>query len=119
WNHAWGAAPANLLPRHVLGAQPRTPGWTTATIRPCPADIESARGKVPTPRGPIKIDWTNGEAFNLSLSLPDGMSAVVELPAPDGSTGVFADGTAMAATKRGDRWHVDGEVTGSVRFEVK
>ncbi|QDV81618.1 Bacterial alpha-L-rhamnosidase [Stieleria magnilauensis] len=119
WNHAWGAAPANLLPRHVLGAQPRTPGWTTATIRPCPADIESARGKVPTPRGPIKIDWTNGEAFNLSLSLPDGMSAVVELPAPDGSTGVFADGTAVAATKRGDRWHVDGEVTGSVRFEVK
>ena len=21
WNHAWGAAPANLLPRFVLGAQ--------------------------------------------------------------------------------------------------
>jgi len=27
WNHAWGAAPANLLPRFVLGAQPLTPGW--------------------------------------------------------------------------------------------
>ena len=27
WNHAWGAAPANLLPRYILGAQPLTPGW--------------------------------------------------------------------------------------------
>jgi len=26
WNHAWGAAPANLLPRYVLGAVPATPG---------------------------------------------------------------------------------------------
>ena len=27
WNHAWGAAPANLLPRYVLGAEPLEPGW--------------------------------------------------------------------------------------------
>ena len=26
WNHAWGAAPANLLPRYVLGAQPLDSG---------------------------------------------------------------------------------------------
>ncbi|WP_145388459.1 family 78 glycoside hydrolase catalytic domain [Stieleria neptunia] len=119
WNHAWGAAPANLLPRHVLGAQPRTPGWTTATIRPCPGKLMLAHGKVPTPRGPVEIDWTNKATFNLSLSLPEGMSAVVELPAPDDSTGVFVDGAPRAAIQRGDRWHVDGEVTGSVRFEVK
>ena len=27
WNHAWGAAPANLLPRYLLGAASATPGW--------------------------------------------------------------------------------------------
>src|SRR6056297_806683 len=68
WNHAWGAAPANLLPRHILGVQARTPGWTTATIRPCPGDLKFARGKVPTPNGPIKVDWANEEIFRLSLS---------------------------------------------------
>ncbi|HEX6494770.1 MAG TPA: family 78 glycoside hydrolase catalytic domain [Acidobacteriaceae bacterium] len=34
WNHAWGAAPANLLPRFVLGVQSRTPGWARAEIAP-------------------------------------------------------------------------------------
>ena len=33
WNHAWGAAPANLLPRFVLGAQPLAPGWRRARIQ--------------------------------------------------------------------------------------
>ena len=37
WNHAWGAAPANLLPRFVLGVQPFAPGWKRAVIRPYPA----------------------------------------------------------------------------------
>ena len=27
WNHAWGAAPANLLPHYVLGVQSAAPGW--------------------------------------------------------------------------------------------
>jgi hypothetical protein len=33
WNHAWGAAPANLLPRFVLGVEPLEPGWSQASIR--------------------------------------------------------------------------------------
>ena len=57
WNHAWGAAPANLLPRYILGAQAAQPGWTVATIRPCTGGLKFARGRVPTPQGPIEIDW--------------------------------------------------------------
>ena len=53
WNHAWGAAPANLLPRFVLGAQASSPGWETAMIRPCPGKLKFARGKVPTSNGPM------------------------------------------------------------------
>ena len=47
------------------------------------------------------------------------MSAVVELPAPKESTGVFADGKPLNVTKRDDRWIVNDEVSGSVRLEVK
>ena len=119
WNHAWGAAPANLLPRFVLGAQPAAPGWTTAIIRPCPGGLRHARGQVPTPRGPISIDWENESTFVLSLVLPDGMTAQVDLPATDGATGVFVDGVSVAATKTGDRWRVNDEVSGSVSLEVK
>ena len=88
-------------------------------IRPCPGGLKHARGRVPTPRGPISIDWKNETTFVLSLVLPDGMTAQVDLPATDGATGVFVDGVSVAATKTGDRWRVNDEVSGSVSLEVK
>ena len=45
WNHAWGAAPANLLPRFVLGVRVLTPGWTKALIQPHPGTLVSAEGR--------------------------------------------------------------------------
>ena len=119
WNHAWGAAPANLLPRFVLGAQPAAPGWDTATIRPCTSGLRFARGKVPTPRGPIEVDWTNDSTFQLSLTLPEGMSAGIELPAADGTREVQVNGKAVAAKKLGDSWLLEGRFRGSNSFEVK
>ena len=65
WNHAWGAAPANQLPRWVLGAQPLAPGWTRALIRPNPGRLRFAEGKIPTPRGPIWVSWCHGATFQL------------------------------------------------------
>lgn len=119
WNHAWGAAPGNLLPRFILGAQPASPGWHTAAIRPCPGGLKHASGKVPTPRGAILIDWKNESTFKLSLTLPEGVSAQVDLPATEGSSGVWADGEQLSATKVGQRWIATDEVTGSVSLEVK
>lgn len=119
WNHAWGAAPANLLPRFVLGAQPLAPGWTTARIRPCPGNLTHARGRVPTTGGPISIDWANEATFTLSLTLPDGMTAQVELPAREGTTAVHLNGKPVAATKHNDRWIVNEVVSGSAKLELK
>lgn len=119
WNHAWGAAPANLLPRFVLGVQPATAGWATAMIRPCTGGLKHARGRVPTSRGPIEIDWNNESTFKISVSIPEGMVARVEVPAANGTTGIFADGKPVAATKGGGRWIVTEELTGSVKLEVR
>jgi hypothetical protein len=119
WNHAWGAAPANLLPRHILGVQPSAPGWRAATIRPCPGGLTFARGRVPTTRGPIEIDWNSEVTFKLSIALPDGMTAEMNLPAADGTSGVYVEGKSVAATKARDRWIVRDEVSGSVTVEVK
>ena len=119
WNHAWGAAPANLLPRFVLGVQPATAGWSRAIIRPCPGGLNFARGRVPTPRGPIEVDWKNDSTFTLSLTLPEGMTAKVELPAADGTTDVQVDGETVEATKSETRWILRDEVSGKVTIEAK
>jgi len=34
WNHAWGAAPANIIPRQLWGIQPKVPGFKVVHIRP-------------------------------------------------------------------------------------
>ena len=118
WNHAWGAAPANLLPRFVLGARPLTPGWRRALIQPNPGTLSSAEGKIPTPRGPIQIQWENDATFKLSLTLPPGMTARIELPATEDSQKILIDGNQAAAKRQGNWWILDENVSGTLSLEV-
>lgn len=118
WNHAWGAAPANLLPRYVLGVEPLQPGWATARIRPTPGNLIFARGRVPTPRGPISIDWRLGDTFVLNLSLPPGIKGKLDLPAIPGSSGVKINGQTVAAQTAGGRWLPIEPVSGTTTVEV-
>jgi hypothetical protein len=118
WNHAWGAAPANLLPRFVIGAEPLSPGWKKARIRPNPGELAHATCKVPTPLGPVTVAWKNGSAFEMDLRLPDGMSARLELPSPPDAKGVSINGRPVPARRVGSRWMVDEEVSGIVSIEV-
>lgn len=119
WNHAWGAAPANLLPRFVLGAQPLTPGWSRTLVRPNPGTLKFAEGKIPTPMGPIRVEWRQGQTFSLSLTLPAGMSAKVELPEIAGASGVFKAGQAIAAKRSSGCFILEEDVKGSISLEVR
>ena len=119
WNHAWGAAPANLLPRFILGVQALTPGWSRAVVRPFPGTLRHAEGKVPTPRGPIHARWEAGEVFKLTLELPAGVAARIELPATAQSNKVFVDDRRVAARRVGDRWVPDEDVSGKKTIEVR
>ena len=120
WNHAWGAAPANLLPRFLIGVQPMEPGWKMASIRPFPGPVEGARGKVPSPKGPITVVWKNSaREFVISISLPEGVPAKVDLPAPQGSKAVYLDGKQVDAELKEGRWILAQEVKGSCRIEVR
>jgi hypothetical protein len=119
WNHAWGAAPANLLSRYVLGVKPLAPGWSRAVIRPHPGPLKFAEGKIPTPRGPIALRWENSPLFRLAITLPDGVSGKVELPASGKGGSVFLNGKATRATRAGDRWHLEADVTGTATIELR
>jgi len=122
WNHAWGAAPANLLPRNILGVEPLEPGYRTVLVWPrCAgaADLAAvawARGKVPTAKGPITVDWRHtADGFHLDLELPPQTSALVRLP-PDWGQQVQVDGKSMTGTKHDGT--VDVEVTESGKHEL-
>ena len=119
WNHAWGAAPANLLPRFVLGVQVSKAGWEEAEIAPHPGDLKFANGMVPTPCGTIQIAWKYAPGFTLSAKLPSGMKAKVRLPASADSQGVWKDGKSVPAHRQEGWWALDDDVTGNVLLEVR
>src|SRR5690554_3095570 len=48
WNHAWGSAPANLIPRKLMGIEPMEPGFSKIKIKPQPATLKNASIKYPT-----------------------------------------------------------------------
>jgi hypothetical protein len=76
--HAWaGAAPVMLLSRGVLGVEALEPGYALCQVAPAPSGIASGHGAVPTPRGLIEVEWSNGKA---EVTLP----AATRARLPDG-----------------------------------
>jgi hypothetical protein len=119
WNHAWGAAPANLLPRYVLGVQPAVAGWRQARIRPSTSGLSYARGTIPTPLGPISVDWEVDQTLTLKLEIPDEMSALLELPTTAGATGVLVNGKPAKATLENGFWVLADSVRGKTVFTLR
>jgi len=81
WNHAWGAAPANIFPRKILGVEPLEPGFTRILIQPRPGALVWAEGKVPTVRGPVLVKYTRtAQLFRMTVEIPAGTSAKIGVP---------------------------------------
>lgn len=86
WNHAWGAAPANLIPRWLVGVWPASPGAATIRIAPQPAELGSFSAKVATIRGVVTVAFRqSGSEGELAVTLPGNTTAFVELPVPPGT----------------------------------
>jgi Bacterial alpha-L-rhamnosidase 6 hairpin glycosidase domain/Bacterial alpha-L-rhamnosidase C-terminal domain len=87
WNHAWGAAPGNIIPRYVLGLKPMTAGYGVVEIKPQLGTgvgtngLTSAAGIIPTIRGPVTISAENStNSFKLLVTVPGNMTANIVLP---------------------------------------
>ena len=117
WTHAWGAAPANLLPRFVAGVRIDRPGASHITVQPDPAGLRHCQARVPTIRGPVDVQWRAGETFALSLTMPAGMQARLNLPSI-GHRRVLLNGRPTATERRGKRLIVPGRHHGPLEVHV-
>ena len=120
WNHAWGAAPANIIPRLLMGVEPVEPGFRTLRIRPQPGGLARAALDLPTVRGPVHVDFDAAPAkFTLNVRLPANTSAEVYLPRLGSDDGtVLVDGVRRAGRISGD-FIVIGPVGGGVHTLVR
>lgn len=81
WNHAWGAVPANVIPRGLWGIKPKTPGFGVASIKPQIGQLKTSTITVPTVRGAIKGKYVhNGPRLQTyEIEIPGNMVAEFSL----------------------------------------
>ena len=86
WNHAWGAVPANVIPRGLWGIRPKTPGFGIATIKPQMSTLKSSTIKVPTIKGAINAKYTKDgpKLQTYEIDIPANMAAEFSLYSLDG-----------------------------------
>ncbi len=82
WNHAWGAAPANIIPMRLMGIEPLEPGFEKLRIKPQPADLNWATIIHPTIKGDVRLSFKNkpGESFVMNVNLPANTVGEVWIP---------------------------------------
>lgn len=84
WNHAWGAAPANIIPRFIVGVEPIEPGFSKFRIKPNTASLRNLDATVPIIRGTVKVSVRVDESqYRLNCTIPANTSAEVHIPALD------------------------------------
>jgi alpha-L-rhamnosidase len=94
WNHAWGAVPANIIPRRLMGVTPLEPGFGRIQIKPRVGSLRSGSLKTPTIRGPVYVAFNQkpGKSFSLTVRIPANTTADVYVPIRGGNDIVNIDG---------------------------
>lgn len=108
WNHAWGAAPGNLIPRFVLGLQPLGASFWRIRIQPhLGRTLSWVQGVVPTIRGPVGISASKAPGnFRLLVDIPGNVSAFIDLPAQNATNPIaLVDGKIVHGELR-NNWLV-------------
>ncbi|GAB3890144.1 alpha-L-rhamnosidase-related protein [Spirosoma agri] len=120
WNHAWGAAPANIIVRKLMGVEALTPAFETVQIKPQPDTLRQASLKLPTLRGPIHVSFDNTPtSFRLRATLPANMTGVVYLPRRSAKSQVQQNGKRIRAVAEGNFWKITAVSAGSYEWEVR
>lgn len=69
WNHAWGAAPANIVPRFLVGVRPACPGFAEVLVAPQPSRLRHVDATVPTPHGAVRVTMEPAADGRLNLRI--------------------------------------------------
>lgn len=121
WNHAWGAAPANIIPYKLMGVEPLEPGFARMSIKPRSFSLDFARVTLPTIRGEVCV-FTRKQPYGYSVSvrIPTNTEGEVYLPCGGDGAKVFCNGTALNPGISGDGYFGPVAVgSGRYDFEIR
>ena len=120
WNHIWGAAPGNIIPRRLMGLEPIEPGFLKMRIKPRPGPLQWAKGRFPTIKGDVAISFENppGGSFLLAVEIPPNVETELWLPVSgDTDPQITRDGAPARTERRGHYAVVNNACTGAYRVD--
>lgn len=121
WNHAWGAAPANIIPRKIMGIEPIEPGFRKFQIKPQPGNLKFAKIKYPSVLGDIFVSFESkpSKEFRLSVTIPHNSTAKIYLPKLFDKFSILMDGKIVDGLIDGDYVTLNNVGSGEHIFFVK
>jgi hypothetical protein len=73
WNHAWGAAPTNIITRFLWGIKPIKPGFNAFKIEPKLGNLEWTKLKTPTKYGSIICNYKLKDK-SIEITIPEDIT---------------------------------------------
>ena len=118
WNHAWGTAPANLIPRGLLGIEPITSGFGKIQIRPQIGTLSKASVTIPTIKGSVSVSVIKDSIYKITTTIPAGATAKVYVKDYNSrGTTVKVDGINQTGIAEGTFIVFDNITSGTHTFE--
>jgi hypothetical protein len=128
--HPFATGTLKLLTNYIAGIEPTAAGFSRVRVEPNPATLTRIEANVPSPKGFVELDLTQrreideGEsALSMSLSVPQGVLALVGIPKPPGELARIETGGTVIWFEDQPLDRVEGvepvvETNHHVRFEV-
>jgi hypothetical protein len=118
--HGWATGVLPALTNDLLGARPTGPGFSTWSVAPHPGTVSWARGRLPTPHGPLDVSWSQASGtFTLTVTVPAGTSGVIAAPADGAQVELAVDGTDIVAQPQNGYVTLQGVGVGSHTVTVR
>ena len=122
WNHAWGAAPANIIPRKLVGVEPLEPAFRKVRIKPQTAGLQQIEAVVPSIRGNFTVKVVTKPKFCQTVIIPANVQAEVWVPAGSEKEVITINGRPAAEAgvkpiRSGNFWRFDNIGSGKWNFE--
>lgn len=99
WNHAWGAAAANIIVRKLMGVEPLEPGFSRIRIKPQTGSLSWARLSTPTIRGDVHLNITGQ---GMEVDIPANTTAEVWTRKQARTNSVTVDGKPVKGKRSGN-----------------
>ena len=119
WNHAWGAAPANIIVRKLMGVEPLSPAFETFQIKPQLGNLTYASLTTPTIKGSISVNYEkNTEGGMMEVIVPSCTTATVYVPQHTTKANLYIDGKKSSILPKNGYFIVENVKTGKHIFKT-